>query len=108
MAVLVGRGASCGLWQGMVLCTLGCSKGGPGQLAQWAGEITCPDWDHPMLYTELAGGLIPLLGSRHGRPGQCRRSLCRCQSHGTLFKQTSCHSPCAAPPLGGRGGFASE
>ena len=56
--MLVGRGASCRLWQGMMLCTPDCSKGGPGELAQWAGEIICSGQDHPMLSTELAGCLI--------------------------------------------------
>lgn len=58
MAVLVGRGASCRLWQGMILCTPDCSEGGPGELGQWAGEIICTDRDHPMRSTELAGCLI--------------------------------------------------
>lgn len=65
MAVLVGRGASCRLWQGMILCTPDCSEGGPGELGQWAGEITCTDRDH-LMRSRVSRMPHPLLGRGMG------------------------------------------
>lgn len=69
MAMLVGRGATEGCSRARCSVPPDCSEGGPGELAQRAEEIFCTDQNHPMLSTELAGCLIPLLAGDLGNAG---------------------------------------